>query len=269
MGSPAGQRPAARKDDQDERVWHMILLQRVSKRFPSQAPSAAALVDVSLEIELGESVAVVGRSGSGKSTLLNVMCGLASFTAGKYWFDGSPVMVSNSNARAAVALRRQIGYASQFSELLENFDVRRNVQLAATCRRLRVDDRAADAWLDAMGLAGLGDQAPAKLSGGQQQRVNIARALACEPRAVFLDEPTGSLDCATALNIMQLVRRLTEGRTLVLVTHMPDHAAACRRQLCLHEGRLLLDETGMTIGDIVDFIHRPETARRLPEGGTS
>lgn len=245
---------------------NMIVFERVGKRFPSQAPSAAALVDVSLRIEPGESVAIVGRSASGKTTLLNIMCALAGITAGKYWFDGRPVTVPSSNARAAVALRRQIGYVSQYSELLENFNVRRNVQMAATCRRLRVDDRVADAWLDAVGLAGLGDRPPAELSGGQRQRVNIARALACEPRAVFADEPTGQLDLVTARQILGLFRRLTEGRTLVLVTHMPDHAAACRRQLCVHEGRLVLDEMGMTARDIVDFIDRPETVCRLSGG---
>ena len=212
---------------------------------------------VSLGIEPGESVAIVGRSASGKSTLINIMCALASMSAGKYSFDGTEVVAPSSNSRGAVALRRQIGYVSQWSELLENFNVRRNVQMAARCRRARVSNADANRWLEAVGLAGLGDRWPAQLSGGQRQRVNIARALACEPKVIFADEPTGSLDVATARDIMKLMFALTENRTLILVTHMPDYAAECQRQLCLHQGRLQRDEKHMTRDDIVGFIENP------------
>ena len=239
-------------------IEHMITLDHVSKRFPNQAPSEAALMDVSLRIESGESVAIVGRSASGKSTLINIMCALVSVSAGKYWFDGTQVVAPNSNARGAVALRRQIGYISQWSELLENFNVRRNVQMAARCRRARISNADADRWLDAVGLLGLGNRSPAQLSGGQRQRVNIARALACEPKVIFADEPTGSLDVATARDIMKLMFTLTENRTLILVTHMPDYAAGCRRQICLHQGRLQGDENDMTRDDIVRFMEETQ-----------
>ena len=245
----------------------MMVLDRVSKRFPNQSQDEAALRDVSVAIEPGESLAIVGRSASGKSTLINIMCALVSLTTGKYLFNGRPVAASSSNSRTAVGLRRQIGYVSQWSELLGNFSVRSNVQMAARCRRMRLDDREADRWLETVGLSGLGDRSTSQLSGGQRQRVNIARALACEPSAVIADEPTGSLDVATARGIMELIHELTVNRTLVLVTHVPDYAAACRRQLCLHEGRLLHDVQGMTSAEIVQFIDHPGAALPSPADG--
>ena len=234
----------------------MIELSWIWKRFPGQTGERAALEDVSVGVRQGEQLAIVGRSASGKSTLINVMCALASPSSGSYKFNGRPVMVEDARSGAALELRRQAGYVSQFSDLLGNFDVLDNVKLAAHCRNARVSDADAECWLKRVGLVGEGRKSPAELSGGQRQRVSIARALACKPKVLFADEPTGSLDVSTATEIMKLIHELAldAKTTLILVTHTPDFAAMCERQLCLDGGRVVRDERGMSKEDIVNFL---------------
>ena len=240
----------------------MIELRSIWKRFPGQTDQNAALKGVSASVRQGERLAIVGRSASGKSTLINVMCALAAPTAGSYEFDGRPVRMRSANSVAAIELRRRAGYVGQFSDLLGNFNVLSNVKLAANCRKNRVSDTRAQEWLREVDLEGEGRKVPAQLSGGQRQRVSIARALACEPRVLFADEPTGSLDVFTATEIMDLILRLARdsNTTLVLVTHTPAFAAMCERQLCLRDGRVVRDECSMSDHDIEDFVKK--------EGGT-
>ena len=235
----------------------MIGLRDIEKRFPRQSRDKAALRGVSLDIGEGESVAIVGRSASGKSTLLNVMSTLVSPTHGEYRFDGHRVAGANRNAAAAVALRRRAGYIGQISDLLGNFDVASNVRLGASCRGSPILREQAEAHLRTVGLAGMGARRPSELSGGERQRVSIARTLATRPRVVFADEPTGSLDVVTARLVMETLLGTTgeAGKpTLVLVTHSPEFAAMCSRQVCVRDGLVARDEHGLGADDIVEFL---------------
>ena len=235
----------------------MIELRRIAKRFPRQGPDTAALRGVSLDIGEGESVAVVGRSASGKSTLLNIMSTLVSPTHGEYRFDGRLVSGANRNAAAAVAVRRRAGYIGQISDLLGNFDVASNVRLGASCRSTPISRQEAEQCLIAVGLGGKGARRPSELSGGERQRVSIARTLGVHPGVVFADEPTGSLDVVTAGLVMEILLGTTGqiGKpTLVLVTHSPEFAALCTRQVCVREGHIVGNEHGLTPADIVDFL---------------
>lgn len=235
----------------------MFKLQSIWKYFPEQDRADAALKDISIDISKGSSVAIVGRSGSGKSTLINIMSALIRPTEGEYIFNGQKICATKVNDHHTVWLRRQTGYISQSSDLLNNFNVFENINLAAKCRDMVLTEEEIKEWLKKVGLENKAKELPSKLSGGQRQRVNIARALACKPHAVFADEPTGALDVYTAQGIIDLLVELSSGEsqtTLLLVTHSPEAAACCNRQLCLQDGSLLQDCQGLTSGQIESFI---------------
>ena len=147
---------------------------------------------------------------------------------------------------------------SQASQLLGNFDALGNVRLAAACRGRTVTEETARGWLERVGLAHRAKARPSELSGGERQRVNIARALVCEPLVVLADEPTGELDLHTSRRILELIHALTEQAkaALVLVTHAPEYAAQCERQLCLEDGWLRHDERAMEREMLEAFIKR-------------
>ena len=234
----------------------LIGLREIEKRYPGRDVREAALNKVTLTINRGERIGVMGRSGSGKSTLLNILAALTWPTSGRYEFDGAAVSLMGVNSRGSIRLRRRTGYVGQTSDLLGNFDVRSNVRLAAACRKQIVTDDEVCSWLERVGLADKARDRPSQLSGGERQRVNIARALACKPLALFADEPTGSLDLHTSRRVLDLMHKLAKETktTLILVTHVPDYAAECERQLCLRNGSLYHDECGMSRGSLVDFI---------------
>ena len=211
-----------------------------------------------LQIESGDTVAIIGRSGSGKSTLINVMCALMAPTSGTYRFFGREVAFRLTNSRAAVRLRQRCGYVSQSSDMMNNLSVIENVKLAAECRRSQIRDDDAHGWLAAVGLADQAGKYPVHLSGGERQRANIARALACRPDVLFADEPTGALDVSTSRSILDLMTRLTDENdsTLILVTHSPEYAVRCNRQICLSGGRIEADRTRMGTEAIVQFIEQ-------------
>ena len=142
--------------------------------------------------------------------------------------------------------------------MMNNLSVIENVKLAAESRRTEIHDDDVRYWLDAVGLNGQATKYPVHLSGGERQRANIARALACHPDVLFADEPTGSLDVATSRSIIDLMRRLShENRsTFILVTHSPEYAARCNRQICLRDGQIREDRTRMNTDEIVQFIER-------------
>ncbi|PYS95184.1 MAG: macrolide ABC transporter ATP-binding protein [Acidobacteria bacterium] len=203
-----------------------------------------ALDDVSLSVEVGGFVAIMGASGSGKSTLMNLIGCLDRPTSGRYLLEGQEVSRLGRDALAEIR-NRMLGFVFQSFNLLTRTSAVENVELpliyagvpAAERRR-----RAAEA-LRRVGLDGRLDHHPSQLSGGQQQRVAIARALVTQPRVILADEPTGNLDSRTSVEVMALLTDLNAaGLTVVLVTHEPDIAACAGRVVRMQDGRIHSDE---------------------------
>jgi putative ABC transport system ATP-binding protein len=230
----------------------MIELHGISKTYTRPTgESVRALSDVSLRIDRGDFVAIVGASGSGKSTLMNIIGLLDAPTAGGYLFDGRDV-AGLSVAEQARFRNRNVGFVFQAFHLLPRTSALENVELP-----LLYSDRASIAGLGEQALAavGLGDRmrhTPSELSGGQQQRVAIARALVNEPDLLLADEPTGNLDAQSAAEIIGIFQTLNvSGRTVVLVTHDPAVAAHARRVVRLEDGRVIADEHHASAVDVL------------------
>lgn len=221
----------------------LIETQDLTRHYYLGGETVAALAGVSLSVEAGEFVAVMGPSGSGKSTFMNVLGCLDRPTSGRYWLDGEEVSELGADTLAAIR-NRKIGFVFQQFHLLERLDALGNVQLplvyAGVDRRTR-QDRAAQA-LFRVGLGARIHHRPTQLSGGQQQRVAIARALVNRPKVLLADEPTGALDSRTSLELMTLLQELNrEGVTVVMVTHEPDIARFATRLVRFLDGRVLSD----------------------------
>jgi len=218
----------------------MIELQGIGRTYrrPGGEP-VEALRDVSLRIDRGEFVAIVGTSGSGKSTLMNVLGLLDRPDAGRYLLDGEDVSGLDVD-RQAKTRNRRIGFVFQAFHLLPRTSALENVELP-----LIYSDRADIAGLgrralESVGLADRIDHRPSELSGGEQQRSAIARALVNEPDLLLADEPTGNLDSRSAAEVLSVFESLNRaGRTIVLVTHDPAVAAHCGRVARLEEGRIV------------------------------
>ena len=207
----------------------MILdVQGLAKRYGE----VAVFRDVSLAVDAGEFVAIVGESGVGKSTLLNCMAGLDVWDEGRILVDGIDLSTLVEEQRALLR-REKLGFVFQAFHVLPHLDVAQNVGLPLLLLQ-RPDAARVEAMLQAVGLAGLGQRLPQELSGGQLQRVAIARALVHRPRMLLADEPTGNLDPATATSVMQELRAQAResGAALVLVTH--SSAAAAQADRVLH-----------------------------------
>lgn len=229
----------------------LVELRNVSKIYRLGDEEIRALDDVSLDINVGEFISIIGPSGSGKSTLMHILGCLDSPTQGTIQLDG--VMIQDASTRELASIRnRKIGFVFQFFNLLPKLNVVQNVELPMIYSGISGKERRerAMATLESVGLANRAKHRPSQLSGGQQQRAAIARALVNNPRIVFADEPTGNLDSHTGDAILQLFRKLSqEGRTIVLVTHDPEIAAVTPRRIEIRDGKIAI-KVDMTLAGL-------------------
>jgi putative ABC transport system ATP-binding protein len=221
----------------------LLELRNVSKIYRLGGEEIRALDDVTLDIESGQFISIIGPSGSGKSTLMHILGCLDTPSAGTIRLDGR--MIQDASPRELAQIRnRKIGFVFQFFNLLPKLTVLQNVELPLIYSGVRSRERRERA-MDALKLVGMEHRAkhrPLQISGGQQQRAAIARALVNNPRIVFGDEPTGNLDSVTGAAILDLFRQLSaEGRTIVLVTHDPDIAERTNRRIEIRDGRIARD----------------------------
>jgi putative ABC transport system ATP-binding protein len=217
----------------------LIVASNVGKEVVTAEGALGILEGISLEINPGEAVAIVGASGSGKSTLLGLLAGLDLPSSGSIRIDGEDITRLGEDARARLRAR-MVGFVFQSFQLLPGLTAIENVMLPLEIRGDRDAAARARDYLGRVGLAQRLGHYPRQLSGGEQQRVAIARAFACTPRLLFADEPTGNLDAATGARVIDLIFALQaeQGATLVLVTHDERLAARCARRLTLDGGRL-------------------------------
>jgi putative ABC transport system ATP-binding protein len=219
-------------------MGEVLRLDNVSKIYGSGDAEVRALDGVSLTVNEGDFVAVVGPSGSGKSTLMNILGCLDVPTSGRYLFAGEDVSRMDAYALARIRNRR-IGFVFQQFQLLNDLSAWRNVELPLLYRSARDRKGMALTVLEQVGLANRVGHRPNQLSGGQQQRVAIARALVTDPDLVLADEPTGNLDSGSSRDILAILRQLNEaGRTVILITHDPNVAAVAKRVVHTSDGHL-------------------------------
>ena len=218
----------------------IVSLRKVTRTYELGSVLVPALIDVSLEVDDGEFVAIVGPSGSGKTTMMNVLGCLDRPTSGEYFFDGVAVSELDEDELALVR-GRAIGFVFQNYSLLPRTTAVENVATPLLYQGVAREERVdrARAALRRVGLEDRDAHRPSELSGGQRQRVAVARAVVTEPRMILADEPTGNLDSQSGREIIALLRELNAaGRTVVLITHDLDVAAAAGRQVLLRDGRI-------------------------------
>jgi len=234
----------------------VIRVQDAHKYYELGETRVHALRGVSLEIQRGEFVAIMGASGSGKSTFMNILGCLDRPSSGRYLLEG--LDVSKHDKRALAQIRNQkIGFVFQGFNLLARTTALENTELPTLYTKIEKDERRKRA-VEALTLVGLADRMehfPSQMSGGQQQRVAVARALVNRPSILLADEPTGNLDSRTSVEIMEVFQNLNDkGLTIVLVTHEHDVAQFAKRVLVFRDGKIRKDEP---------VAHRPRAAEVL------
>jgi putative ABC transport system ATP-binding protein len=221
----------------------VIDLRRVSKTYAMGEFEVQALRSVSLSVEPGDFVAIMGASGSGKSTMMNIIGCLDVPTRGHYWLDGVDVRRLDESDLSRVRSRK-IGFVFQSFNLIARTSALANTELPLVYAGIPPKERRAWA-LAALDRVGLGDRlghVPSELSGGQQQRVAVARAIVTNPALILADEPTGNLDSAASKDVLETFRELNEeGRTVVVITHEDDVAAYAGRVITLRDGEIIDD----------------------------
>jgi putative ABC transport system ATP-binding protein len=219
----------------------MLKLEHVSKVYRTTDVETAALDDVSLEVKPGEFLAIMGPSGCGKSTLLNILGLIDSPTSGSYWFRGEEI-ARCSEEELTLRRRAGVGFVFQSFNLIDDLNVTENVEVALLyvgVPRAERRERIAAA-LERVDLTHRARHMPKQLSGGQQQRVAVARALVANPKLILADEPTGNLDTANGEAVMEMLTRIMNGgTTIVMVTHSEEHAKRAHRVVNMLDGRLV------------------------------
>ncbi len=223
----------------------MIQITDVTKIYTMGSVEVAALAGVSLSIERGEMVAVMGASGSGKSTLMNILGCLDVPTSGKYILEGEDIGAAHDNRLAEIRYGK-IGFVFQTYNLLPRLTALSNVELALLYGNHRNRRRTAQEALERVGLGDRMSHKPTELSGGQQQRVGIARALVKSPDILLADEPTGNLDSRSGEEIMQILEQLhSEGISVIIVTHELDIAGRANRIITMRDGLIVSDGSNL------------------------
>lgn len=237
VGAPAAE---GHKNIFPQNKMPLLELRDIHKTYHLGGETIRALDGVSLDIDSGEFISIIGPSGSGKSTLMHIIGCLDSPTSGTINLDG--VMIHNASARQLASIRnKKIGFVFQFFNLLPKLTVRQNVELPMIYSGLSSKERRERAMnaLESVDMEDRSKHRPSQLSGGQQQRTAIARALVNNPKIIFADEPTGNLDSNTGERILQMFDKLhTEGKTVMLVTHDPDIAAVTPRRIEIRDGKI-------------------------------
>lgn len=223
----------------------LIEVKHAIKTYQTGEDSFNALNDVSLSIEQGEFVAIMGTSGSGKSTFMNMLGTLDKPNSGSYFLDGIDMLSLDTNSLAEVR-NLKMGFVFQGFNLISRTTALENVELPMIYKGIPEEERIKRAKhaLKIVGLEKREDHMPNQMSGGQQQRVAIARAIVHDPPLILADEPTGNLDTRTSIEVMEFFVNLNEqmGKTIVLVTHEPDIAEYCKRIVRFKDGNIISDE---------------------------
>ena len=229
----------------------LVEITNVSKIYNPGENEVRALDNVSLSIDQGEFVAIIGQSGSGKSTLMHILGCLDTPTAGTYRLHGMDVSHMSDNEQSDVR-NMEIGFIFQGFNLIQSLTALENVELPLTYRGVGKKERLSLARnaLTRVGLAQRMDHRPQEMSGGQQQRVAIARAIAQAPPILLADEPTGNLDSGSSREIIEIIKKLhAEGRTVILITHDPGIAAQAKRIITISDGKIKSDVMNEALKD--------------------
>lgn len=225
-------------------MYHIIVaiieLKKVSKIYKTDPTQTAILNNISLKINSGEFVAVMGPSGSGKSTLLNIIGLLDKPTSGRYILDGEEIIARHKSTQLAFLRRKKIGFIFQSFNLLARVSALTNVELPMVYSKLVGRRQRAEQLLQSVGLDHRIYYKPNQLSGGEQQRVAIARALANKPKILLCDEPTGNLDSRSGKNVINILKKLNDdGQTIIVVTHDKQIAQRADRIIKMADGRIV------------------------------
>ena len=221
----------------------MIKTIKLTKLFKTEEIETTALNSLNVEVKKGEFLAIMGPSGCGKSTLLNIIGLLDNPSGGNYFFDG--VDVANFKENQRTELRKgNIGFIFQNFNLIEELTVFENIELPLLALKVKSGERKkkVDEVLERMQISHRRNHFPQQLSGGQQQRVAVGRAVVSKPKLLLADEPTGNLDSANGEQVMQLLEKLNEeGTTIIMVTHSPAHAERAHRVMHLFDGHIIAE----------------------------
>lgn len=218
----------------------ILKVENLTKIYGKDENKVAALNGVSLSVNKGEFVAIVGASGSGKSTLLHLLGGLDRPTGGNVIIDGESIYKYNEE-KLSIFRRRKIGFIFQFFNLIPVLDVEENISLPVLMDNKKIDKEYLDEIINILGLKERRNHLPSELSGGQQQRVSIGRALLNKPSIILADEPTGNLDSKTSREVIELLKATAKklDQTLILITHDTNIAAMADRVITIADGEIV------------------------------
>ncbi len=226
---------------------HLVEVKNVYKIYNPGENEVRALDGVSLTIDEGEFVAIVGQSGSGKSTFMNMIGLLDECTRGEYYINGKDVSHLTDDELSEIR-NKEIGFVFQGYNLIPSLTAQGNVELPLTYRGMPKEERhrRSSEALERVGLGKRKNHLPRQMSGGQQQRVAIARAIAARPPIILADEPTGALDSASGKDVLRILKELNdEGKTIILITHDQGIAAQAKRIVTVHDGKIVEDRVNV------------------------